>query len=405
MSPFTRPRRLRSHAWIVLSTALIGTLAWRPARADEFSRLVGPSLFEIPRRPEGKGVPALSIRAIEAMPEVLSGERSAFLVVETDEGNVAKLLVSPALRPRPAVEGQSERQVVPILSLDRFETIDRGDRVARKARGRDVVLFDGFDFDLDSGQVVPPGFGGDIRFESKAKGGPALVGLGTSRLYPIDRPIRMAGIETGRPSTGLKVLPTDFNGRYTLVANGQLAGALELSIGEDGTVSGQFRSDRNGGQYPVTGKIAADRARRIEFEIRFPRSRQSFDGLLWTEERNVFAGTTRLLEHEYSFLAVREGFPIYPDPIEGTAPPRPPSVAKTTTLVVGIAGDRYTLDGVENSADEMSRALTAAISSRSASEALIRVPPSTPFEKVQALVRLIRRSGIETIRFGDVKEP
>lgn len=403
MSPFTRSTRLRPLAWIVLSMALAATSM--SAQADEFSRLIGPPLFEVPRRPEAKAVPALSIRAIEAMPEVVSGERSALIVVETDEGNLAKLLVSPALRPRPAVKGQSEREVVPILSLDRFETIDRGDRVRRRARGRDVVLFDGFDYDLDTGQVVPPGFGGDIRFDGKAKDGPALVALGPSKLYPIERPIKMPGAEMGRPSTGLKVLPTDFNGRYTLIANGQLAGALELAIAEDGAVSGQFRSDRNGGRYPVSGKIAADRARRIEFEIRFPRSRQSFDGLLWTEERNVFAGTTRLLEHEYSFVAVREGAPLYPEPIEGTSPPRTPSVVKATTLVVGVAGNQYTLDGVEKSADETSAALSAAVKSRSPAEALIRVPPSTPFEKVQELVRLVRRSGIETIQLGEVKEP
>lgn len=402
MPHLSRSSGLLQLAWIAIAAIVAGPPP--PTRADDFSRLIGPSLFDIPGRPDAKGLARLSLRAIEALPEVVHGERSALILVTTDEGNLAKLLVSPALR-LGATGGSTKGDRVPVLSLDRFETIDRGDRVARKARGRDVVLFDGFAFDLDTGQVVPPGFGGDITFAANGNEGADIRAIGESRLYPIDRPVKLPGTEPGRPSSGRTVLPTDFNGRYTLISNGQLSGALELSIAADGTVSGRFRSDRNGGLYPVAGKVAPDLSRRIEFEIKFPRSRQSFDGLLWTEEKNVFAGTSKLLEHPYSFLAVREGAPIYPEPIDATTPPRPPSVLKTITRVVTVEGDRYGLDGVEQTADELTTALSATVKSRDPAEVLIRVPPSTSLEKVQQLIRIVRGAGIEVIRFGTAGSP
>jgi hypothetical protein len=334
------------------------------------------------------------------MPEVVRGERSALIIATTEQGNLAKLLVSTGLR-RSAPTGKGAR-MVPVISVDRFETIDRGDRVARKARGRDVALFDRFEFDLDTGQVVPPGFGGDIAFSSASEGGPGLIAIGENRLYAIDEPLTVPGSGPGRPSTGPAVMPTDFNGRYTLVSNGQMSGALELAVAADGTVSGRFRSDRNGSMYPVTGRVAADLSRRIAFEIQFPRSRQVFDGLLWTEEKNVFAGTVQILDHPFSFLAVREGAPLVPESIEATSPPRLPTALKATTRVVTMEsqGDGYTLDGVPKSADELTTALSASARARAPVEALLRVPPSTPFERVERAVRVIRGAGISTIRMG-----
>ena len=63
----------------------------------------------------------------------MRGERSALIVATTDQGNLAKLLVSPGLR-RQASAGDKPA-MVPVISLDRFETIDRGDRVAPEGAG------------------------------------------------------------------------------------------------------------------------------------------------------------------------------------------------------------------------------------------------------------------------------
>lgn len=393
------PRRL---AWRAVSTILVGAIATGapPARGDDFGRFIGAPLFELTRQPGAKATGHLSLQAIESMPEVVRGERSALIIATTDQGNVAKLLVSVGLRRRSPTANPAE--AVPVVSLDRFETIDRGDRVARKARGHDVVLFDRFEFDLDSGQLVPPGFGGDIAFMTAGKAGPGLIAIGENRLYPIDQPLAVPGSAPGRPTSGPGVVPSDFNGRYTLVSNGQMGGALEISVADDGEVTGRFRSDRNGALYPVTGRVAADLPRRIGFEIKFPRSKQAFDGLLWTEDKNVFAGTVQILDHPYSFLAVREGAPLVPESIEAANPPRPPAALKVTTRVVTLNDHGYELDGGPRSADELRASLSEAARVQGPLEVLLRVPPATPFERVQGAVRAIRGAGISAIRLGAV---
>lgn len=390
----------RRRLFVLLAVVALILLAGRPAIADEFSRIVGPPLFDVPSRKDSAGTARLSIRSIEAMPEVVRGERAAFIVVATDDGNLAKLLVSPGLRRQPGAARKGD--LTPVLQIERFETIDGGDRVARRARGRDVLLFDGFEFDLDTGQVVPPGFGGDVRYSLKGKDGPELTALGNGKLFPIDRPIVLPAAGPGQPSPGPAVVPADFNGRYTLVANGQTSGALELSVDAGGEVSGRFRSDRNGSVYPVTGKVAADLPRRIEFEIKFPRTRQTYEGLLWTEDKNVFAGTARIVEHPYSFVAVREGASIVPESIEASSPPRPSSAISPATRVVGLeaAEDRYTIDGRSCSADELKAALTAAVKSQPGTAVLVRAAPNLPYHRVERATRLIRGAGIASIRLA-----
>ena len=371
----------------------------RSLRGDDFSRIVGSSLFDIPGQAGVGGTGRLTVRTIESLPELVRGERSALIVATTDEGNLAKLLVSPGLR-RQSSTGEKPA-LAPVLILDRFETIDRGDRFTRKARGRDLILFDGFEFDLDTGQVVPVGFGGDIAYTSRGDGGPALAAIGKNRLYAIDRPLTIPGSGAGRPSPGPAVVPSDFNGRYTLISNGQMSGALELAVADDTAVSGRFRSDRNGSIYPVTGKVAADLPRRIGFEIQFPRSKQAFEGYLWTEDKNVFAGIVQIQEHPYSFLAVREGAPLVPEPIDATSPPRSPTALGSLTRVVTVEGpDRYTIDGVPRSSQELARTLASVGKMRGSVEVLLRVPPTMPFSAVQSAVHLVRGAGVTSIRLA-----
>jgi biopolymer transport protein ExbD len=152
----------------------------------------------------------------------------------------------------------------------------------------------------------------------------------------------------------------------------------------------------------VTGKVAPDLARRIEFEIKFPRTRQAFEGLLWTEEKNVFAGTVQILEHSYSFVAVREGAGLMPEAIDAASPPRAPTALRASTRVVTLEteADRYALDGAPKSAAELAADLAAAVKAQSSAEVLLRVPASSPFERVQRAVRLVREAGIATIRLA-----
>ncbi len=371
-----------------------------PGRGDEFSRLLGPRLFNVPRRPDARGQSRLSIRALDALPEVLRGERAALVIVTTDEGNMAKLLLSAGFRKR---TGDGGKEILaPVLIVDRFETIDAGDRISWKARGREIILFEGFQFDLDSGQVVPEGFGGDIRLSISEADGLELSAVGANKLYTFEKPLPVAPTSPGRPSTGRAVLPTDFNGRYSLMANGQMSGTLDLSVDPNGMVSGQFRSDRNGAVYPMTGKVAADLSRKIEFTIQFPRSQQVYEGLLWTEGKNAFAGTVQILDHPFSFFAIREGAQLASDAIDLDRT-LPASIARgTTNRVVTMEDgvDRYTLDGVSKSAAELGTALAAAVKAQPAVVVVLRVPDSAPFQRVLGAARIIREAGISSIRVG-----
>ena len=51
----------------------------------------------------------LGFRELEALPSVLRDSRSALVLVKTDQGNLARLLVSPGFRKRPATRGHSSR--------------------------------------------------------------------------------------------------------------------------------------------------------------------------------------------------------------------------------------------------------------------------------------------------------
>jgi hypothetical protein len=290
---------------LVMLGALIFASPGTAARADEFDRLEGASLFTIP---DGAGTRAplvLNFRDLDALPPVLEGERAALVVVKTEQGNLAKVLVSGAFKK--LVPANQEAASVPVLILERFETIDALDRRSFKARGKGVILFEGFQFDLDSGQVVPERMGADIVFSAQGASEPGLRAVGASRLFTLSKPLPPSPTVAGRPSSGRAILPGDFSGRFDLLADGQWSGRLDLEVDASGAVNGSFRSEKNGTAYPVTGTAGDGGARRIRFEVKFPRARQAYDGLIWSEGKNVIAGTVSMLDQPYSFIAVREG--------------------------------------------------------------------------------------------------
>ncbi len=252
-----RARRVRVAANLVAVSALaILTGLGVAARGDEFGGLEGAYLFDLSRRPDARRHTSLSLRELEALPVVLRGESAAFVIAQTDQGNLAKMLVSLGMRKRKPSEQQG--QLVPVLILERYETIDAGDHQSIKARGKELMLFDGFQFDLDTGQVVPAGLGGDILFSTRGPDGPKLTAVDKDHLYVFDKPLPAPPSAPGRPSTGRIVQPADYAGRYHLIANGQWSGTLDLTVDAAGTVSGRFLSDLNGSVYAVTGQVAVE---------------------------------------------------------------------------------------------------------------------------------------------------
>jgi Biopolymer transport protein ExbD/TolR len=260
---------------------------------------------------------------------------------------------------------------------------------------------------------VPPGLGGDVVFRTDGHFADSrIIASGSGRLTTFQNVVRIPSAAPGRPSAGRAIQPTDFTGRYTLSADGQWSGSLELIVDADGKVSGQFRSDKNGTVYGVTGAVAVDNPQKLTFTIQFPRSKQTFEGLLWTEGKDVIAGTLTMLEHAYSFVAVREGGSLFPDDllldtIAAVKSPSPP-LAKRKQIVVRLGHDanRIELDGVSRAVAELEKMAAQMKQQDSGAQVLLWVEDTVPFERVRSIVRVLRSAGLESIKLslGEAKD-
>jgi biopolymer transport protein ExbD len=396
-------RRVLIEATLIAATALavlsgLSAASW----GDEFGRLEGAYLFDLTRRADAREQASLSLRALEALPAVLRGESAALVIARTDQGNLTKMLVSLGMRKLKPSE--KEGPLVPVLILERYETIDAGDRTSTKARGKELMLFDGFQLDLDTGQVVPPGMGGDILFSSGGPEGPTLSALDKNRLYTFEKPLPAPPTVPGRPSSGRTVQSADYAGRYQLIANGQWSGTLDLTVDASGTVSGRFRSDLNGSVYAVTGQVAVEGPKRISFDVQFPRAQQTYEGLLWTEGKNAFAGTLSMLDRPYSFIAIREGASLVPEGIDlrvgGRSPDKGESSRRILIVSLDAGTDGLRLDGQPRPFSELNEALSLKLKSQPATIVLLRVPESVPFERVSRVLKAIEGAGIKSIRLA-----
>ena len=277
------------------------------ARGGEFDRIEGDGLARLTLDEGAKRADSIVFTEIVNLPAVLKDTRSAFLVVKTGQGNYARVLATAGLQ-KPA-EGQGTP--VPVVVLERFDTFEPGKSGSRLARGAGLILFDGFRVDLDTGQVVPPGQGGDLEFRKERDALPSLTSLGKAEMFTFTRAIAAAAPSPG-PSAGNTVVPGDFAGRYHLRADGRWSGLLELRVAADRQVTGRFRSEANGTSYPVTGQVSAESPQKAQFTIKFPRTEQEYVAFLWTEGKSVLAGSFTMIDRSFGFFAVREGAKIAP---------------------------------------------------------------------------------------------
>ena len=144
--------------WLYL---LLATTAASSARGDQFDAIEGKALAAALKGPEAKAVERLTLAELGALPNPLKDARAALLAVKTGKGNITRLLVTPELR-----KGD-DGEAVPVFVIERFDTFDAADLSARVAGGRAMMLFPGFQVDLDTGQVVPEGQGGDLVYSDE----------------------------------------------------------------------------------------------------------------------------------------------------------------------------------------------------------------------------------------------
>jgi hypothetical protein len=379
--------------------ALIGLWGTRElwARADEFERIDGEMLAAAVRSEHAESHAQLTTSAIDALPSLLGDSRSPMLIATTDQGNPVRLQVSLALRRAPG----SAAEPAPVFVVERFDTFDAGNLGNRLARAKDLILFDGFQVDLDCGQVVPEGQGGDLQFRARGEGGPRLVALGKARLFTLTKsPFPHAGTaEAGRPTPGRTVRAGDFTGRYRLYSNGQWSGTLQLMADDAGGVSGRFWSDSSGAAYAVGGQIASTVPHRIAFRVTFPRTQQDYEGFLWTEGKGALAGTMTMLDRTYGFFAVREGGRIVSDG-EDFGPLAGNQTASPGRRTVVIRRGQYMLDGEPRSDQELTDLLKRSATAEPATWVLLRVADDEPFAAVERAFEVIGAAGVRAIRLA-----
>jgi hypothetical protein len=385
---------LRPARAVVLLLAVAGS---SPALGDDFERLEGPALAKLSARPDAKSHEQLTIAEIGQLPVVLRDTRSALIVARTDQGNLCRLLAVPALRKPP---GGGEP--IPVLVLERFTTFEAGSANRRLARGGDLLLFDGFRVDLDSGQVVPDGQGGDLQFLVGGRLGPRLVTLADAKMFTVSTSPIPPAQKPPAPSPGRTVVPGDFAGHYRLFANGQWSGTLELTVDEQGVIGGSFRSDLQGAVFPVTGHVAPDAPQKATFTVNYPRARHDFEAYLWTDGKGAMAGTVAMLERTFGFFAIREGGRFAPEGVEVRALVEG-AEQPGRAVVEPQLGGRCLFAGEEVDLPALTAALRAAAEERPETWALLRVPDDLPYVALRRVIEAVQSARIETIRFAPAR--
>lgn len=263
--------------------------------ADVFDRH-GPALVKRLAE-EGEGIAQLTMNDASKLKPLAPSIGSPCLIVRTDDGGYSKVLAAWGLK-----KGKGTDKPTPVLLIERYVTY-RGDRPdLTSATGKDVMLFPGFGFNLDIGQVVPEGQGADLIFTAESELIPGenakLVPLNGSKLPPADKATKH------NPQDHEGVVPEDFTGTWKLNADGRWLGELDLKLTENGRATGSFTSDESRNSYEVTGQTGSS-THNVKLEVFLANTQLSIDGFLWTKDKSQMAGTVTMSGRKFGFVATR----------------------------------------------------------------------------------------------------
>ena len=153
----------------------------------------------------------------------------------------------------------------------------------------------------------------------------------------------------------------------------------------------------------MTGKVDGDVPQKIRFTIEFPRSRQDYQGILWTEGKNVIAGTLTMLGRDFSFVAVRQGTRLDLDGGGEAVALSPPDRSATWLRVrVEADPDRYLVgkDGDPKSGTELTEILVRSLKGDPKIKVLVVARESIPHVRVLQAIEAVRASGITAIHLA-----
>jgi biopolymer transport protein ExbD len=109
-----------------------------------------------------------------------------------------------------------------------------------------------------------------------------------------------------------------------------------------------------------------------------------------------------MLDHPYSFIAVREGASLASDAIDWGPPLTDREHAGARVVRLESEPGRYQLDGQPKSEAELAAALSNAVRNDAARLVLLQVEGAVPFERVRRAADAIRSAGIVRIRLAPV---
>ena len=271
--------RLPFHVVVLVACAVTCT-----ARADVFddhtSYWLRRSVSEM------KPLESLAMRDSLSLKSIGRGIGSPCIVVHTDDDNWTKALVTWGFRK--GTDGER----VPVVLIERFVNY-RGDRqTLTTAAGKDVMLFPGFGFNFDIGQVVPAGQGEDIVCVDDGVLKPAAK----SKLFALDGPATPEPDPAERPdpTSHTGVIPTDFAGSWKVRIDGRWEGVWELDV-EERRIFGRFISDETKSVYEIAGKL----------NIELANASQTIDAFLWTKDKSAMAGFMVMADRKLGFYATR----------------------------------------------------------------------------------------------------
>lgn len=219
------------------------------------------------------------------------------LIVETNRGNLAKVLVSWGFRKQP----QSDKPI-PVIMLDRFVTYERDKGDSTLANGKNVMLFPGFEFDFDLGQIVPAGFDADLKLSDKGD----FLALDNARFFGVNGSQLPAteAVAPGKKDADV-IAPEDFSGVWQVDGDGRWVGEWDLSVNEQGEATGKFLSAETQASYPITGQVGGI-PNQIKLQVQFNNATQVVDALLWTKDKSKLAGSFTLQGRKFGLTATRQ---------------------------------------------------------------------------------------------------
>jgi hypothetical protein len=267
--------------------------------ADAFDRHANPVLQQALDSANVQEVKSLTSELAFQHDRALPGVVGTFLIVRTNEGRNAKLLVQWAR------QKSSDGKSIPMILIDRYTCYREGEERALNSSGQNLSFFPGFRLSLDIGQLVPQELAADLVCRQHENGA-VLEPVGKARLFVVRGSLLpKANPQPALPKPGEGPFdPKFFAGTYKLNDDGRRMGTLELQVKEGGEMVGAYFSDGTGQKYEVTGKVGSPK-NTVQFTIRFPRTEQTFHGWLFTGDARGLTGYSTMQERETGFYAVR----------------------------------------------------------------------------------------------------